>query len=138
MLKLDWIRARAGNWLDPNNTDWTTVDDAFGVYIIWMPTGGLASRLVVRVGQGRVADRVRNHIRDPEIGVFHPLKFTFAHVDPWCVDGVESYLGKRLSPLVGERFPYVNSIEVNLPDFDLEPRPATRNSFIGFAPTRHL
>lgn len=120
MLQLNWIRAQAGNWLDPLKTEWTSVSGRYGVYVIWSVRRGLFGSHIVRVGQGSIADRVRHHMLDPEIRAFGELRFAFAEVSHHHVDAVEAYLGNRLRPMVGQRFPKVVPIEVNLPLFTQE------------------
>jgi hypothetical protein len=91
-------------------------DGIEGVYVIWH-TGNPSQ--VVRVGQGNIRERLESHRQDPEILAYQKygngLCVTWAQVAAPQHDGVESFLGARLSPLVGDRFPDVTPIEVNLP-----------------------
>jgi hypothetical protein len=115
MVQLSWVvRADNGAWLDLPYADLSNVATE-GVYVIWMPIQG---RNVVRVGQGKIAQRVSAHRKDQEIiahGQSGVLKVTWAAVSAEYRDGVERYLADQLNPLVGDAFPDVLPIAVNLP-----------------------
>lgn len=111
---VNWITAQSGNWLDPENTNWATVN-CYGVYAIWRVGNYTVPPRYVRIGQGQIADRVQAHMRDATITQHRPLRFTFAAVNALQVDGVERYLAETMIPLVGHRFPDVLPIPVNLP-----------------------
>ena len=88
-----------------------------GVYIIWIPNGR-----IVRVGTGDIRDRLYSHRKDPAItqhgSLQTPLLVTWAAPAnlSWAdLQGIERYLGNRLGPVEGQRFPDVAPIEVNLP-----------------------
>ena len=85
-----------------------------GVYIIWHAGQNPAT---VRVGQGVIRDRLAEHREDDEVQAYkeRALYVTWASVSAQYWDGVEVYLGEKLMPLVGERFPKTKPIEVNLP-----------------------
>lgn len=88
--------------------------DAKGVYVIWSGTE------VVRVGQGDIADRLRDHKQDPKIvsrtAPGRPLYVTWAVIEnKKSRDGAERFLFDQLNPLVGTRAPNVLPIRVNLP-----------------------
>src|SRR5262249_58770910 len=72
-----------------------------GVYVIWYY--GNPGR-VVRLGQGKIADRIAAHRRDAQITRYRPnrLLITWAAVPPAMMDGVERYLSERYPPLVGD------------------------------------
>lgn len=82
-----------------------------GVYIIWQPSTGR----VIRVGQGDIKDRITKHRENEEITQYNNLFVTWAEVSSFYMDGVENYLATQLNPLVGDRFPNVSPIEVNIP-----------------------
>lgn len=86
-------------------------DDAFGVYVIWGPT----KLDVVRVGQGDIRDRLKEHEADVRVGVHSPEFMSWATVSEARAGRVEAYLGRVLKPKVGDRFPDEPEIEVNLP-----------------------
>lgn len=113
MLQVEWIKSRAGFWLDLQTVDLTDVT-TFGVYVIWHR--GNPSQ-VVRVGQGNVADRLTAHKSDPDILAYaeRGLSVTWAAVLVSQADGVERFLANQYSPLVGDRHPAVAPIVVNLP-----------------------
>jgi len=85
-----------------------------GVYVIWH--GGQTPK-TVRVGQGVIKDRLSAHRQDNQIKAYsqHGLFVTWASVPAAERGGVEAYLAAQLNPLVGERFPDVRQIAVNLP-----------------------
>lgn len=114
-MNLVWhSRDTAGQFLELNRVDISAVH-MNGVYVIWR---GGNPPAVVRVGQGDIAARLGAHKNDPLIvthGGIGRLYVTFAAVPAFERDGVESYLAARYAPLVGERFPNVRQIAVNLP-----------------------
>lgn len=88
---------------------------AMGVYVI--AYDALSPR-VVRVGQGDIASRLSEHRNNPTIQRYRangPLKVAWAALSGYQVGGVEVYLANVLRPLVGDRFPNVTPIPVNLP-----------------------
>lgn len=107
------------NWLNYKTNPTYTLQDLkigdlqriLGVYIIWNIDGK-----VVRLGQGVISDRLSDHRRDPKITRHGLLHVTWARVAPNDLDGVEAYLADVYGPLVGERFPDVTPIPVNLPE----------------------
>ena len=114
MIQLHWIKSTAGNWLSLGRLGLSNVN-SFGVYIIWH--GGNPGQ-VVRVGQGNVADRLREHQNDPAILDYKKrgdLYVTWASVDRFQRDGVERYLADQYDPLVGDRYPSSKGIAVNSP-----------------------
>mgnify|MGYP000170270876 CR=1 FL=1 len=91
------------------NIDSDGFKDKKGVYII------LSGETVVRVGSGIIKNRIVDHRDNPEIIKYPNLKVTWAKVNANQMEGVEKYLSDVLSPVIGERFPDRNPIEVNLP-----------------------
>lgn len=88
-----------------------------GIYIIWF-TSQPGVRNTVRLGKGDVADRVREHRNNPVITAYRQngqLLVTWATVPEAQRDGVERYLADTLNPLVGDAFPDVVPLVVNLP-----------------------
>jgi hypothetical protein len=86
-----------------------------GVYVIWH--GGQNPQWV-RVGMGDIKDRIGKHRNDPDITQYRQfggLFVTWAVVPAHMQKGIENYLADQLKPLVGERFPNVPPIAVNLP-----------------------
>ena len=85
-----------------------------GVYVIWHD--GDPGRYV-RVGQGNVAMRLSNHRANPNIMKFEEfgiLRVTWASLQTPYRSGVERYLADRYQPLLGDVFPDVAPIQVNL------------------------
>jgi hypothetical protein len=89
-------------------------DNMDGVYIIWH---GGPKPATVRIGQGTIRARLAEHRGDPAIQKFTDLGLfvTWATVPSESRAGVENFLADRLKPIVGERFPDVVPIAVNLP-----------------------
>ncbi len=114
MLQLYWFKSTTGGWLDLFAVNLEGETD-FGAYIIWH--SGNPAR-VVRVGQGDIATRLRAHRLDTEItayAAYGSLMVTWAVVPPRLVGGVERYLAEYWKPLVGDRFPEAQPIQVNSP-----------------------
>ena len=81
-----------------------------GVYVIWQGNGS-----VIRVGQGKIKDRLAEHRANPAITKYDNLYVTWAPVYAQYRDGIERHLANVLKPLVGDAFPNANPIAVNLP-----------------------
>ena len=111
-LSLNWVRC-GEQWCRFETVNLTNVT-ARGVYLIWYR--GNPGR-VVRIGQGDVAARLREHRQDPEILAYRDqgLLVTWATVHPSNLDGVERYFADNYPPLTGDRFPTVPPIEANSP-----------------------
>jgi hypothetical protein len=110
---VNWIKSTKNEWLPLANVNLTEVT-AQGVYVIWR--GGDAPAFV-RVGQGDIKSRLEAHRQDSVItrhGATAPLMVTWASVPATHRDGVERYLADRYRPLVGDAFPNVTPIQVNL------------------------
>ena len=82
--------------------------------MIWY---GGQSPWTVYVGQGVIADRLRQHRQEQEILRFSPLGLfvTWAQVDRGYRDGVERFLADALQPKVVQRSPNAPPESVNLP-----------------------
>lgn len=113
LMVVEWQKCQGECWCDLKqlNLSHPHFNNMVGVYIIW------SGSTVVRVGQGVIADRLAAHRQDPAVvyAGFDDLKVTWARVDGVHRDGVETYLGELLKPRVGDRFPMVVPIPVNLP-----------------------
>lgn len=110
---LQWHVNSQNEWHFLEFLDLTTVTQE-GVYIIWH--GGVNAR-VVRVGQGDIAARLKEHRVDAEVLRYKHLVLyvTWASVPEIHRDGVESFLAYTYHPLVGLRFPDAILETVNLP-----------------------
>jgi hypothetical protein len=94
--------------------DLTTVTET-GVYVIWHT--GNPSR-VVRLGQGKIADRLAAHRNDRKVLAYKGnglLRVTWAEVPAHQIDGIERYLADSWPPLIGDAFPDVAPLAVNSP-----------------------
>ena len=113
---VSWGKCGGQQWCDflKLNLDHPLFKDLVGIYIIWH---GGDNASVVRVGQGLVRDRLREHRSDPEILQFSDkgLYVTWAQVGRDQLDAVERFLAEKWKPKVGARFPDVRPIEVNSP-----------------------
>lgn len=114
-MQLEWIKSTQNEWLNPRRTNWDSVS-GYGVYIIWTTGTILGGPTYLKVGQGDIRSRMQAHLRDTRITRHGELRFTFAKVNQWQMNGVERYLGDVLQPLVAERFPDSPHIRVNLPN----------------------
>lgn len=88
---------------------------AFGVYIIWRSS---QTPWTVRVGQGDIADRLSADRQNPKIlanSSLARLRVTWVEVSETDRNGIERYLVDQLRPLVGDPYPDVLPIPVNLP-----------------------
>lgn len=115
-MQITWNKCQGDTWCPLNTVDLTHnhFDGLEGVYIIWH--GGQNPR-TIRVGQGGIRDRLNSHREDQDIQAYSGLGLfaTWARMSASSCDGVEAYLASQLNPLVGERFPDVTPIVVNLP-----------------------
>jgi len=102
----------SGSWCDflTVNLDHSYFDMRKGVYIIWKAKGP-----VIKIGQGIIKDRLSVHRNDEAIISYNNLFVTWASVSVQNRDGVERYLADRLKPRLGDIFPDVVPIKVNLP-----------------------
>ncbi len=115
-MQIVWKKCREdGHWCSLENLDLDSLGETAGVYIIWHE--GNPSR-VVRIGHGKVKDRLSAHRNDQEILAYRnsgKLLVTWAAVPLNQRDGVERYLAATWNPLVGEAFPDAEPIAVNSP-----------------------
>src|SRR5262245_17117474 len=101
MLNLTWSTCGNGAWC-PFETVGLSNVTVEGVYSIWHQGQPPST---VRVGQGRIADRLRAHRQDTLVTRYAtrgPLRVTWAAVPAQHRDGVERYLADWLHPLVGD------------------------------------
>jgi hypothetical protein len=113
-MQVTWNKC-GDHWCSLENLDLDSVGDIGGVYVIWHE--GNPGR-VVRVGQGRIKDRLSAHRNDREILAYRrngTLRVTWASVSSNQRDGVERYLSDQWSPLVGVAFPDARPVAVNSP-----------------------
>lgn len=113
MLTVHWYKYQ-DNWCPLEGMNFSKVMTS-GVYVIWY--AGNPGRYV-RVGSGRICDRLSVHKNDAEILSYAragKLYVTWAAVPGQWEHGVERFLADTLKPLVGDRFPVVAPVPVNLP-----------------------
>lgn len=115
-MQVTWNRCEGHIWCELNNVDLNNnhFDNMTGVYVIWY---GVNNPRTVRVGQGFIRDRLRDHRLDSKVQAYkqYGLLVTWASVPANSLNGVEAYLAQNLNPILGERFPNVLPIAVNLP-----------------------
>lgn len=116
---LNWVKNSNNNqWFDllRLNLEAQYFNNTEGVYVIWY--AGPAEAKVIKVGQGNIGDRLREHRTNPEIARYShygQLKVAWAIVPNQTTrDGVEAYLFESYNPLIGERSPSAQPISVNL------------------------
>ena len=112
------------NWAITFENTWPVFDtlampqagSVHGVYIIWW---GNADPDVLYVGSGDVGSRLWAHASDHRFVEYQRnglrLSCTWAEVDPRQIHGAERFLGDKLQPRFGEKFPQDTPIPVNLP-----------------------
>lgn len=115
-MNLNWIKCVGDQWcnLINLNLDHSHFSNLSGVYIIWH---GGQQPATVYVGKGEIAERLADHRQNATILQYSHfgLFVSWARVDPWSQSGVERFLAERLNPKVGQRYPTVTAIPVNLP-----------------------
>lgn len=121
-MKLEWA----------NPVELTEIDETFslqgrrGVYVIWFRSSDDIQ--VVYVGKGDIAGRFAEHVQKPKIRKLlkRPgsdgttgnamVMFTWAFVSPDANRvGIERFLAGVFKPTLGQKFPLVQPIPVNLP-----------------------
>jgi hypothetical protein len=119
MHPVTWIKNTQNNdWFDflRLNLDAPYFLGKRGVYVIWYSSPSIAK--VVRLGSGNIAERLKNHRLNSEITKFSSLgqlKVSWIIVNEQSILGVEKYLAREYSPLVGDRSPEaVQEVVVNL------------------------
>ena len=115
-MNVHWNKCDGDIWCKLNevNLSHNHFDHMTGVYVIWH---SLHNPQTVRVGQGFIRDRIAAHRRDPQVQYYASfgLYVTWASIPRDSLNGVETFLAQNLKPLVGEQFPDVPLIPVNLP-----------------------
>jgi hypothetical protein len=108
-----WNKTPTGEWHSLMNLDLGRITGE-GVYVIWK---GVNYTEILRVGQGKISDRLAEHRTNPDIAGFSVLGLwvTWTEVESQYRDGVERFLGNNLGYGVGERFPEEEPVEVNPP-----------------------
>jgi hypothetical protein len=111
-LSANWVKESNGLFYRLSVIDCSEIE-CTGVYIIFNQDR------VIKVGQGDVGARLACHQCDLCITqhskVYSPLYVTWAQLPIKYLDGAEVFLANYYRPIVGERFPNVQPIRVNLP-----------------------
>lgn len=115
-MNLRWTKCEGDKWCPFTSLNLTHehFDGLKGVYIIWH---GGQQPATVYVGQGNIADRIRDHRKDSNILQYlsYGLFVTWAQVGDSSLDGVERFLADTLIPKEGSLHPSVSPIAVNFP-----------------------
>lgn len=115
-MNVQWVKCNTGTWCRFLDLDPKSVREE-GIYIIWCENENIMR--VVYVGQGNVAQRITEHRANRDITQYATignLCITWAAVSSQHArDGIERYLAVTCNPLVGDKYPEVTPIEVNLP-----------------------
>ena len=117
-----WARPVRGGWHSFKWTNLKSLGMAEGIYILWYPETDIRPFQVMYVGQGIIRNRIDHHrgqhSRILDKVVARHLRLTWAVV-PSIADrnAIERYLSETLRPLVGEVWPDVLPMQVNLPDW---------------------
>ena len=137
MMTLDWITCGGDDhWCALERVALDNVA-VVGVYLIWHE--GMPSR-VVKIGRGRVAERLAELQQDPEILSYRSrgiLRVTWASAPASRLEGIVRYLVEKWRPPVLTLYAETEPIEVNAPwkvegtgesrlKTPLEPRAAAR------------
>jgi hypothetical protein len=123
MKQVKWVKNTQNNeWFDflRLNLDAPYFNNKVGVYVIWYASPSAAK--AIRVGSGNISERLKEHRANQEITKYSSLgqlKVSWVVADSVQlrldeIEGVESYLSRIYSPLVGGRFPNVTEIQINL------------------------
>ncbi len=117
--KVVWLKNTQNNeWFDflKLNLDSPYFVNKRGVYVIWYTSPSFAK--AVRLGQGNIAERLKEHRANPNITRYSSsgqLKVSWIILNDYELSGVEKYLARIYSPLVGEQYPEnVEEIQVKL------------------------
>ena len=115
-LTLKWSTCgEDGHWCNLKRLALPLQGNPLGVYIIWLEGDPGPA---VYVGQGNISARLAHHRNDPEIlecADHGTLLATWAKVSKSQRDGVERYLADELNPVMGDSYPEVDPIRVNIP-----------------------
>lgn len=119
-MPLRWVKSTKGLWcrLDHVKLSHEHFDGLEGVFIIfayiWMNRVS-----AIRVGQGRIRERLQEMRSDKEVAVFagNGLFVTWAKVWVPDMDGVERFLAESLRPKVKTPIPTTPALSVNLPEW---------------------
>lgn len=114
-----WVKNSQNNdWFDflRLNLDASYFLGKRGVYVIWYASPGQAK--VVRLGQGNISERLKEHRSNPDVtkySYYGQLKVSWAILNEYELSGVEKYLSRVYSPLIGDRYSdNIQEIQVNL------------------------
>ena len=113
-LSVKWVKCEDDRWCSFRGLQLNEAVDVTGVYVIF----DKRDNMVIRLGQGNIKDRISSHRNNEAIrgySEFNELLVTWAVLPESYFDGVERYLADMYRPLIGENFPDVAPIAINLP-----------------------
>ena len=101
-----------GAWCGFNtlNIDSPGFENGEGVYIIWQKQGP-----VIKVGKGRIKDKIQEDRGTPEILQYPELLVTWATISSEYRSSVHSYLSNKLKPKIPTNVTDASPVAVNLP-----------------------
>ena len=119
---VSWARHLRGGWYSFKWANLKILGMSEGIYILWYPETEARPFQAVYVGQGIIRNRIDHH-RGNHSRILHKvvaryLRLTWTIV-PSVIDrnAIERYLAETLQPLVGEAWPDVLPVRVNLPNW---------------------
>ena len=121
--QVNWIKNTQNNdWFDflRLNLDAPYFVGKRGIYVIWYTNPSIAK--VVRLGQGNLGDRLKDHRSNSQITEYSnigQLKVSWLVVDNISIferelSGIENFLARIYSPLVGDAFPQATEVPITL------------------------
>lgn len=110
------------NWSEPQFLKFSELPDKKVIYVIFKRDPKLNVFRTIRIGQGlkRNLDHKNNYEIMKHDTDKNPLFITFAYVNPSQLNGIERYLGIKLRPIEGEKFPINRAIPVQIP-YEIKP-----------------
>lgn len=115
MLYYQWAKMPNNTYCPLMELNLDYIQNTKGVYAIWQIS---PVPRTIRLGQGYIGQRLATHRKDKAVMAYHTSGVYYAS---WIIppaaflDGIERYLAEKLRPLVGDAFPDVAPIAVNLP-----------------------
>lgn len=119
MKTVSWIKNSQNNqWFDllRLNLNASYFSGKTGVYVIWYTNPQAAK--VIYVGSGIIGERLAEHKTNPEIlkySQYGQLKVSWVLInDETEMRGIEAFVANSYNPAIGEKYPGVNPVPVNL------------------------
>lgn len=113
MLELNWGTCGSQKvWCRFESVDihHSLFDENYGVYILWQEKG-----TVLKVGKGKIRDKVLEDRKDPRIAERSDVFFTWCSIESKYRSGVYRFLNKELTPKYDSEQVEDDLVKVNLP-----------------------